>query len=72
MYYCQATGKLVAANEVSHRLVTHIRLRDYFRKDKYDQDVKCGEGFETVREIFVSKEYHSEAMANGFKPEVVR
>ena len=72
MFYCQATKRLVPAGETAHKLVTHIRHRTYTRVNhKTKQEETIGQGTEIVREILVSKEYHAEAIANGFKPQVV-
>ena len=71
MFYCQATKVLVPAGETANKLVTHVREKIYYRKDKYGQDVIAGRGQEIVREILVSREYYTQLMAKGFQPEVV-
>lgn len=73
MFICQATKTLSKPNEKARKLVTHVRNRTYYRWDrKAGAEVAVGHGIETVREITVSQEYYNQAMAAGFKPQVVR
>jgi tRNA G37 N-methylase TrmD len=73
MFICAATGVLTKANEPAHRLVTHVRNKNYTRRNhKTNNDEVIGSGQEIVREILVCKEYYENVMAKGFTPEVVR
>jgi hypothetical protein len=73
MLYCQASKKLSKPNEGSRKLVTHVRNKTYYRWNrKSGQEEIDGHGWEVVREILVSQEYYNQALAAGFKPEVVK
>jgi hypothetical protein len=61
MFKCQKTGRYSQPGEIANKLVTHVRNRTYYRYNhKSGQD-----------EIIVCKEYLAEALAAGFKPQVV-
>lgn len=73
MFYCQATKRLSQPGESAQKLITHVRNKTYLRRNhKTNQDEAIGHGVETVREILVSNEYYQKAMADGFKPAVVK
>jgi hypothetical protein len=71
MFICKATKFNTKPNESACHLVTHIRHKTYYRKDKYGQDVISGQGQEIVREILVCREYYDKVMAENFQPHVV-
>jgi len=71
MYICQATKTQIGPNQSPKRLVTVVRSKTYYRKNKYGEDVTCGQGTEIVRELSVSKEYYDEMMAKNFQPTIL-
>lgn len=73
MFKCQKTGKLSQPGESANKLVTHVRNRTYYRRNhKTASDEIVGHGTEIAREILVCREYFAEAMAAGFKPQLVK
>lgn len=55
MYACERCGKLSAPGEKLNRVVAEVRVRTYFAKDKFGNDVAIGQGHETVRELGVGR-----------------